>query len=211
MDNVQPPTWAWARSAMGSSSGWTPIIDATNGTYEPTGDDRERYLRVTASYNDGHGQGRKTLSATSEFATAATRASNMPPMFPDPLFTGVQTGLSVRENAGVRTVVGVAPEATDMQERRAQVLPRGLGLHQRSAVRDQSHLKADPGRPRRTRSRGPGQLQRHGDGGGRIRRHRHGHLRHHHSRCQRPARGGRGLSDDPGGHGRYLRRPRERH
>ena len=70
---------------------------------------------MTASYNDGHGQGTKTLSATSEFATAATRASNTPPMFPDPLFTGVQTGLSVRENAGVRTVVGVAPEATDMQ------------------------------------------------------------------------------------------------
>ena len=115
VDNVQPPTWAWARSAMGSSSGWMPIIDATNATYEPTGDDRERYLRVTASYNDGHGQGRKTLSATSEFATAATRASNTPPMFPDPLFTGVQTGLSVRENAGVRTVVGVAPEATDAQ------------------------------------------------------------------------------------------------
>ena len=115
VDNVQPPTWAWARSAMGSSSGWMPITDATNATYEPTGDDRERYLRVTASYNDGHGQGTKTLSATSEFATAATRASNTPPMFPDPLFTGVQTGLSVRENAGVRTVVGVAPEATDMQ------------------------------------------------------------------------------------------------
>ena len=118
VDSVQPPTWAWARSAMGSSSGWMPIIDATNATYEPTGDDRQRYLRVTASYNDGHsndGHSAKTLSATSEFATAATRASNTPPMFPDPLFTGVQMGLSVRENAGARTVVGVAPEATDMQ------------------------------------------------------------------------------------------------
>ena len=57
----------------------------------------------------------KTLSATSEFATAATRAANTPPTFPSPLFTGGQTGLSVRENAGVRTVVGVAPQATDMQ------------------------------------------------------------------------------------------------
>ena len=113
VDNVQPPTWAWARSAMGRSSGWMPITDATNATYEPTGADRERYLRVTVSYNDGRDT--KTLSATSEFATAATRAANTPPMFPDPLFTGVQTGLSVRENAGVRTVVGVAPEATDMQ------------------------------------------------------------------------------------------------
>ena len=70
---------------------------------------------MTVSYNDGHGQGRKTLSATSEFATAATRAANTPPTFPSPLFTGGQTGLSVRENAGAPTVVGVAPEATDMQ------------------------------------------------------------------------------------------------
>ena len=75
------------------------------------GDDRANYLRVTASYNDGHSA--KTLSATSEFATAATRASNTPPTFPSPLFTGGQTGLSVRENAGARTVVGVAPQATD--------------------------------------------------------------------------------------------------
>ena len=114
VDNVQPPTWAWARSTR-KTTGFTTISGAAAATYLPAGDDRANYLRVTVSYNDGHGQGAKTLSATSEFATAATRASNTPPMFPDPLFTGVQTGLSVRENAGVRTVVGVAPEATDMQ------------------------------------------------------------------------------------------------
>ena len=114
VDNVQPPTWAWARSTS-KTTGFTTISGAAAATYLPAGDDRERYLRVTVSYNDGHGQGRKTLSATSEFATAATRASNTPPTFPSPLFTGGQTGLSVRENAGVRTVVGVAPEATDMQ------------------------------------------------------------------------------------------------
>ena len=113
VDNVQPPTWAWARSAMGSSSGWMPITDATNATYEPTGDDRERYLRVTASYDDGHGT--KTLSKVSDFTTKPDSGTNTAPTFPSPLFTGGQTGLSVRENAGVRTVVGVAPEATDMQ------------------------------------------------------------------------------------------------
>ena len=113
VDNVQPPTWAWARSAMGSSSGWMPITDATNATYEPTGDDRERYLRVTVSYNDGHGA--KTLSKVSDFTTKPDSGTNTPPAFPSPLFTGGATGLSVRENAGVRTVVGVAPQATDMQ------------------------------------------------------------------------------------------------
>ena len=101
----------WERSTNGTS-GWTAIIiGATAATYLPVGDDRANYLRVTASYNDGHSA--KTLSATSEVATAATRASNTPPTFPSPLFTGGQTGLSVRENAGARTVVGVAPQATD--------------------------------------------------------------------------------------------------
>ena len=113
VDNVQPPTWAWARSAMGSSSGWMPITDATNATYEPTGDDRERYLRVTASYDDGHGT--KTLSKVSDFTTKPNSGTNTAPAFPIPLFGGGVTGLSVHENAGVRTVVGVAPEATDMQ------------------------------------------------------------------------------------------------
>ena len=154
VDNVQPPTWAWARSAMGSSSGWMPIIDATNATYEPTGDDRERYLRVTASYNDGHGQGRKTLSATSEFATAATRASNTPPMFPDPLFTGGQTGLSVRENAGARTVVGVAPQATDMQ---------GGTLSYSLAVRASPAIRRSRSIPPRGRSGSPGAVLDHED------------------------------------------------
>ena len=210
VDNVQPPTWAWARSAMGSSSGWMPITAATNATYEPTGDDRERYLRVTVSYDDGHGA--KTLSKVSDFTTKPDSGTNTAPAFPIPLFTGGQAGLSVRENAGVRTVVGVAPEATDMQ---------GGGLSYSLAV---DGFTSDPPFginptsrqirvvPRRTRSRGPGQLQRHGDGGGRIRRHRHGHVRHHHRGRQRTARGGRRPSgDDRGGYARYLRRPRERH
>ena len=91
------------------------ISGADGGNVLPAGDDRERYLRVTASYNDGHGQGTKTLSKVSDFTTKPDSGTNTPPTFPDPLFTGGQTGLSVRENAGVRTVVGVAPEATDMQ------------------------------------------------------------------------------------------------
>ena len=177
VDNVQPPTWAWARSAMGSSSGWMPITDATNAMYEPTGDDRERYLRVTASYNDGHSA--KTLSATSEFArrrpeprtrrrrsrAPCSRAARL--AFPSARTRGCGRSSAWRQR---RPTCKAARSGT----------PRGLGPHQRSAVRDRSDLKADPGRPRRTQSRGPRQLQRHGDGGGRIRRHRHGHVRHHH-------------------------------
>ena len=165
VDSVQPPTWAWARSAMGSSSGWMPIIDATNATYEPTGDDRERYLRVTVSYNDGHSNDGHSAKTLSKRPPSLPRRSPTPSLehtadVPGaPCSRAAQTGLSVRENAGVRTVVGVAPQATDMQ---------GGGLTYSLAVstasppmrrsrstppRDRSGLRAAP--PSITRSRTP--------------------------------------------------------
>ena len=73
---------------------------------------------MTASYNDGHGQARKTLQATSDVANGlATSASNEPPAFPDQLFTGGVTGLSVPENANAPTLVGTAPQATDPESK----------------------------------------------------------------------------------------------
>ena len=112
VDNVQPPTWAWARSTR-KTTGFTTISGAAAATYLPAGADRDHYLRVTASYDDGHGA--KTLSKVSDFTTKPDSGTNTAPAFPSPLFTGGQTGLSVDENAGVRTVVGVAPQATDTQ------------------------------------------------------------------------------------------------
>ena len=112
VDNVQPPTWTWKRSMSRSGAG-TDITGATAATYRPVGADRNHYLRVTVSYNDGHGA--KTLSKVSDFTTKPDSGTNRPPTFPSPLFTGGATGLSVDENAGVRTVVGVAPQATDFE------------------------------------------------------------------------------------------------
>ena len=109
-DAVQSPTWVWARSMSRSGSG-TDITGATAATYRPVGADRDNYLRVTASYNDGHSA--KTLQATSEFPTLPDSSTNRPPVFPSPLFAGGATGLSVDENATAGTVVGVAPQATD--------------------------------------------------------------------------------------------------
>ena len=112
-DAVQSPTWAWERSTNGTS-GWTAIIiGATAATYRPVGDDRDNYLRVTVSYNDGHSA--KILQATSELPTLPDIPNNMPPVFPSPLFAGGATGLSVDENATAGTVVGVAPQATDAE------------------------------------------------------------------------------------------------
>ena len=109
-DAVQSPTWVWARSMSRSGSG-TDITGATAATYRPVGADRDNYLRVTASYNDGHSA--KTLQATSELPTLPDILNNMPPVFPSPLFAGGATGLSVDENATAGTVVGLAPQATD--------------------------------------------------------------------------------------------------
>ena len=109
-DAVQSPMWAWERSPNGTSS-WDDITGATAATYRPVGDDRDHYLRVTASYNDGHSA--KTLQATSELPTLPDISTNMPPVFPSPLFAGGATGLSVDENATAGTVVGLAPQATD--------------------------------------------------------------------------------------------------
>ena len=114
VDNVQPPTWTWKRSMSRSGAG-TDITGATAATYRPVGADRNHYLRVTVSYNDGHGHSMKTLSKVSDFTTKPDSGTNRPPTFPSPLFTGGATGLSVDENAGVRTVVGVAPQATDFE------------------------------------------------------------------------------------------------
>ena len=107
--------WVWARS-MSLSGPWADItVAATAATYVPVGADRDHYLRVTVSYNDGHGQSAKTLQATSELPTLPDIPNNMPPVFPSPLFTGGATGLSVDENATAGTVVGVAPQATDFE------------------------------------------------------------------------------------------------
>ena len=109
-DDVQSPMWAWERSPNGTSS-WDDITGATAATYRPVGADRDHYLRVTVSYDDGHPA--KTLQATSELPTLPDIPNNMPPVFPSPLFMGGATGLSVDENATAGTVVGLAPQATD--------------------------------------------------------------------------------------------------
>ena len=85
-DAVQSPMWVWARS-MSLSGPWADItVAATAATYVPVGADRDHYLRVTVSYDDGHGhgQGAKTLQATSELPTLPDIPNNMPPVFPTP-------------------------------------------------------------------------------------------------------------------------------
>ena len=75
VDNVQPPTWTWKRSTR-KTTGFTTISGAAAATYLPAGADRDHYLRVTASYDDGHGA--KTLSKVSDFTTKPDSGTNKP-------------------------------------------------------------------------------------------------------------------------------------
>ena len=61
-------TYRWERSA--GRSAWTDILGATASSYTPTGGETGHFLRVTATYTDGHGSGKTATARTSEVVTA---------------------------------------------------------------------------------------------------------------------------------------------
>ena len=98
--------WKWERSRDGNpwSSSWRTIGGAESAAYAPVEADLGYYLRVTASYEDGHGPD-KTRQAIS----GAAVEENTGPVFADAL-NGVFER-SVAENAGAGGVVGNPVEA----------------------------------------------------------------------------------------------------
>ena len=75
--------WQWSKSSSMSGS-YTDISgDAAKMlTYTPASEDRDMYLRVTATYEDGQGEG-KTVVATSAYPVRAFPSGNSAPAFPD--------------------------------------------------------------------------------------------------------------------------------
>jgi len=63
------PTWVWQRSSGRNS--WTAIPSATAAAYTPVAADSGQYLRVTATYTDGHGAG-KSVEATAHHVVIAS-------------------------------------------------------------------------------------------------------------------------------------------
>ena len=102
--SVAGESWQW-QSSNSTAGPWTDISDATSAAYMPTADDVDRYLKVTASYTDGHGANTDTASATTG---AVQREPNRAPSFDDATTT-FSISINVRE--GIR----VAPpfSATD--------------------------------------------------------------------------------------------------
>ena len=65
--------WQWA-SSPGGSTNWTDIGEATSATYTPVAADVNKHLRATASYNDGHGSGKRASAGPTTVTIAAAEA-----------------------------------------------------------------------------------------------------------------------------------------
>ena len=79
-------SWRWARSSEGSA--WTSVdVYADGDSYTPTEDDEGMWLKVTAVYTDGHGQGKSAEAITA--ATVGAREAS-----PELTVTELVTGLT---------------------------------------------------------------------------------------------------------------------
>ena len=103
-------TWQWSRSPNGRT-GWVNILNARFATYTPTlEEDKDNYIRATASYRDGHGTANKTAKEVS------TRVGDAPPVNSAPAFPSTEDGQrEVAENARAARTIGIGGpvEATD--------------------------------------------------------------------------------------------------
>ena len=106
-DFVSSTTWKWEISDDGSNN-WTAIVGETDADYTPVTADVGKFLRVTASYTDGHGAN-KTAQAAPADAVRAVPQTNAAPDFPSS-----ETGArSIAENTAAGENVGAAVAATD--------------------------------------------------------------------------------------------------
>ena len=73
-------TWQWARDNTTGGTFDDIISGATSESYTPVDADTDMYLRVTASYTDGHGTGKST-SAVSDYAVTDYAVTDGDPLF----------------------------------------------------------------------------------------------------------------------------------
>ena len=105
--NLAGDTWVWESS---TSSSWSAISGATSRSYTPGDGDVDSFLRVTASYTDGHGSGKSAQAG----ATHSVRAAPIQNTAPE--FQGTTTSREVAENSGPGVNIGAPVTATDAQQ-----------------------------------------------------------------------------------------------
>ena len=114
---VSNTVWLWEVSSDRTT--WDAIAGATSHTHTPVDGDVGRYLRVTVTYDDAHGDD-KTTRAAPDHEVHERHPDNHSPAFP-----ASETGArSVAENTPAGTAFGDPVEATD--EHHADVLTYSL-------------------------------------------------------------------------------------
>ena len=108
-DNDGPTgsTWQWHRTSSRSSTG-TAITNANARFYTPDDDDVGHYLRVVASYDDGHGDDKSAAAVSLNRVQAAPPAPE-PPVFP----TDGNNDRGIRESLRAGSNVGAPVTASD--------------------------------------------------------------------------------------------------
>ena len=110
---VTAAKWKWEHSSTAAGP-WTPILTADTVNYTPLGVE-DKYLRVTATYTDGHGSD-KIAQAVSANMVQAEPANNAAPVFPDEIpgtADIIDVNRSVDENSPPGANVGKPVVAND--------------------------------------------------------------------------------------------------
>ncbi len=102
---ISDATWVWRHSS--SRSGGSVIDNATASAYTPVAGVVGRYLRVTATYEDEHGNNKTATAVSARPVRAAPSAANAGPT------TGGTESRSVSENSPAGTRVGKPVTTTD--------------------------------------------------------------------------------------------------
>ena len=106
-DSVGDVAWQWSQSP--SRAGWANIAGATSSTHTPLDDHEGQFLRVTATYTDGHGPNKTARTVSSR------RVAEPPPVNSAPVFPATEDGRrEVLENAAGGATVGAPVAATDL-------------------------------------------------------------------------------------------------
>ena len=114
---IRTPDWQWQVETGEGTGVFEDIANAVNRTYTPRAGDVGKYLKATATYQDGHGTDYVEEEATSEFVVRAAPGSNDDPVFQeedeDAAEGGIQSSRRIEENSEPETKVGPAVKATD--------------------------------------------------------------------------------------------------
>ena len=104
-DGVMGETWTWEKSS--DQTNWAVIAEATSNSYTPVEGDVGNYLRVTASYTDGHGPD-KSAQKESANPVRAVPVTNVAPKFDT-----LTASRDVAENTAAGVDIGDPVDATD--------------------------------------------------------------------------------------------------